>query len=450
MKIVYSAAINVASVVAVALAGVGATWVMARYLPVEQFGRVALVLAVVNAVGILEGLRPVVIFHAHSGELPWHGLYRDARRISRLTGAVVFAAAFVGGVVTERFGLSVWESLILAATTMLFFWVALYWAFLDADGDTAFTGAWRGVAWVAAYSAFAALAIVAAPFAAYLVVLLAMNVTLVGIYYVRLSRRRDLRVTSDPGRRVAWLYRQAVENIRLNISAVTIGVSDRLAIGAALGSAQVGLYSAPYEFATKPAALVRGLAQVLYPGAVRLSKEGGSIDAYWVRVSAPIVLLAISGCAIVVCLRDPLIALLLGPNFAGSADVFGILALSFWMVTFGYAANVYLNTYGDFVLQRRFYDWAAAVMLLGLLPAVYLAGIEGVACLYTLVRCVDFALGATIWRRAAVGCSPAWTAAMAGAIALTFVAAWMRTVAGALLGIAACSALLLQFLRRGR
>ena len=223
-----------------------------------------------------------------------------------------------------------------------------------------------------------------------------------------------------------------------------------MAIGAVLGNTQVGLYSAPYEFATKPAALVRGLAQVLYPGAVRLSKEGGSIDAYWVRVSAPLVLLAITGCAIVICLRDPLIALLLGPSYARSADVFGILVLSFWMVTFGYAANVYLNTKGDFVMQRRFYDWAAGCMLIGLLPAIYLAGIEGVACLYTLVRCVDLALGATIWRRAASGWSTTSTSAIAVAVVLTFVAAWTRTALATLIGIAACWWLVLQFLRRER
>jgi O-antigen/teichoic acid export membrane protein len=449
MKILRSAAINLLSVVVVALAGLASTWVMTRYLPVEQFGRVALVLAIVNAVGVLEGLRPVVILHAHSGEVSWHALYGDARRIALATGALVFAATLLGGLVIERFGLSVWESLIVACTMMLFFSVALYWAFLDADGEVAFTGAWRGALWVATYGAFAGLAWFGAPFAGYLLVLLAMNATLTMIYYVRLSRRRDLRGARPSGRGVAWLYRLAFENVRLNLSAVTIGVSDRLAIGATLGSSQAALYSAPYEFATKPVALVRSLAHVLYPGAVRLSKQIESIDGHWLRISAPIVLLSIAGCALVICFRDGFVTLLLGPKYVESADVFGILALSFWMVTFGYAANVYLNSHGDFVTQRRFYDWGAGAMLLGVLPAIHFGGIEGVACLYALVRCVDLALGILVWRRVAAGRGHAHAISVGAAVAVTFVAAWLQLTVVTLSALGASCILALRFMYRG-
>jgi O-antigen/teichoic acid export membrane protein len=446
MKILQSAAINLFSVVAVALAGVASTWIMARYLPVEQFGRIAVLLATVNAVGVLEGLRPVVILHAHSAEVPWHALYGDARRIALATSGLVFAVAFVAGVAIKHFGLSVWESLIVACTMMLFFSIALYWAFLDADGEAAFTGAWRGALWVVTYAVFAGLAWFGAPFMAYLLVLLAMNATLAAIYYNRLSRTRDLGGARPSGRGLAWLYRLAFENVRLNVSAVTIGVSDRLAIGATLGTTQAALYSAPYEFATKPVALVRSLAQVLYPGAVRLSKQIDSIDRHWVHITAPIVLLSITGCALVVCFRHGVVSLLLGQKYVDSADVFGILALSFWMVTFGYAANVYLNSHGDFVTQRRFYDLGAGAMLLGVLPAVHFGGIEGVACLYALVRCVDLALGVLVWRRAVPGRWHARATWVGVAVTVTFVAAWMQLTGVMLSAVGASWLLAVRFL----
>jgi O-antigen/teichoic acid export membrane protein len=229
---------------------------------------------------------------------------------------------------------------------------------------------------------------------------------------------------------------------------VTIGVSDRLAIGAMLGSSQAALYSAPYEFATKPIALVRSLAQVLYPGAVRL-KQVDSIDKDWFRITAPIVLLSIVGCTVDICFRHSLVTLMLGQKYLDSADVFGILALSFWMTTFGYAANVYLNAHGDFVTQRRFYDWAAGAMLLGVLPAVHFGGIEGVACLYALVRSVDLALGALVWRRVA---GPRWRVHaiwISVAVIATLIAAWMQLTTVVLSAGAASTVLVFRSLRRG-
>jgi O-antigen/teichoic acid export membrane protein len=449
MKIVQSAVINVLSVVAVALAGASATWVMARHLSVEQFGRVALVLAIVNAVGILEGLRPVVIFHAHRGEFTWAALYRSARRIAHITGGVVFALALLAGLSVERLGLTLWQTLIVATTMMLFFTLALYWAFLDADGHVAFTGALRGVMWVAVYCAFAWLAFTGASFTAYLLALLAMNVALGAIYYWRLSRDHDLHPPFEGDGRTGWLYRLALENVRLNVSAVTMGVSDRLAIGATLGSSQVALYSAPYEFATKPIAFIRGVAQVLYPSAVRLSKESGSIDAQWLRLTIPIVLLAASGCGLVVCVREELVVLLLGSKYIDSADVFGLLAMTFWVITFGYAANIYLNTHGDFQTQRRFYDWAAALMLVGLAPAVYLGGIEGVAALYLLVRSVDLLLGARVMRTA--GARTWWTARgafVAAAVLAGLVAAWCESLLATFAAFAVSWMLALPQVRR--
>jgi O-antigen/teichoic acid export membrane protein len=249
--------------------------------------------------------------------------------------------------------------------------------------------------------------------------------------------------------RAGWLYRLALENVRLNVSAVTMGVSDRLAIGATLGSSHVALYSAPYEFATKPIAFIRGLAQVLYPSAVRLSKESASIDAQWLRLTIPIVLLAASGCGFVVCVREELIGLLLGPKYSDSADVFGLLAMTFWVITFGYAANIYFNAHGDFRTQRRFYDWAAALMLVGLLPAVYLGGIEGVAGLYLLVRSVDLLLGAQVMRKA--GARTWWSARggfVAAAVFAGLAAAWCESLPATLAAFAVSWILALPQMRR--
>ncbi|HEX7115969.1 MAG TPA: oligosaccharide flippase family protein [Steroidobacter sp.] len=430
----------------IAVAGAGSTWVMARHMSVAQFGRVAFVLAVVNAVAVLDGLRRVVIFQANRGEVDWSTLYQSARRIAVLTGAAVFALVFATALLVPALQVSVLESLTIAATMALYFKMALFWAFLDADGHTAYTGAWRGVLWIGTYGAFACFALLRAPFIAYLSALLCMNIALIAVYYLRLGREHRLSSAPAQSVRIGWLYRLALDNIRFNVSAVIMGVADRLAIGGVLGSGQVALYSAPYEFATKPVALVRAIAQVLYPRAVTLSDSQVALSKEWLRLSAPIVALAITSSVIVIYFRTPLVLALLGPKYLVSADIFGVIAMAFWMVTLGYAANVYLNANGDFVTQRRWYGWAAAIMVSGLYPILHWWGIVGAACLYTFVRGVDLVLGILVLR--AVRPQLVFAASLTLAAAFVSLAgAWIHSPMLTLIGLASLWTLIWRALR---
>lgn len=427
MKLIGSAIVNTVSVAGTALAGVLATAVMARHMSVSDFGRVSILLVAFNGMAVFEGMRPVIIYMVARDETPQAALYASAMRIARALGLAAALLVLAALLSIGSFHLTLPDAALVAVAVSLFFPVATLWGFLDGRAETAFTGAVRATAWIATYGAFALLAIASAPVYAYALSLLAMNAALFVAYAMRWSSVRSpapARVLpdSDLSRR---LGRLAIENVALNGSAVTIGVADRLVVGAALGPAAAGAYSAASEFATKPIAFVRALAQVLSPAAARAATQPGGLEADWLRTTLFAGGVALSGCAAVVLFRAELVTFLLGPKYAAVADVFGVLALSFWMVVLGYGANVYLNAHGDFRTQRVHYAWAAAALVVALYPAIRLSGLIGAAAVYALTRSVDLVLALRVSRDAAPRLWGIRGALLAVTAAATLSASWV-------------------------
>jgi PST family polysaccharide transporter len=397
MRLIHSAAVNVLAVALTAIAGVLAIGALARLLSVEEFGRIAILLAVANAIAIFEGLRPVVVYEVANSRLSWDALFLAARRITFVTAGLLGLAAFIvtGGV--SAIGFSWIESLVAGFMVCAFFGAVFFWSFLDADGETAFSGGVRGLAWICLYASFVLLAMLGSSFSSYLVALTVMNAVLAVVYRQRLLGRHvlpDWRSVSPDA--VALLLRPALQNVATNVSAVTISISDRLVIGTMLGAGPAGLYSGASEFATKPTALLRAVAQVLYPRAALLATQPPMLDRAWRLLTTFAVLLAFSGTTVVILLREALVTILLGDRYAPAAGVFAILCAAFTMSVMGYAAVIYLNARGDFTTQRRLYGIAAVAMLFALIVVTPRWGVEGVAWTYFAARSVDVVMYAMI------------------------------------------------------
>lgn len=387
-----SAAINIAAVVCSAVAGVVATSVLARNLPVEDFGRISILIAALNAVAIFEGLRPVVIVETARARFSFPVLYLAARRILfsiALTIGIVFATA---SLLVPGLYLGAVNTMLLVAAVLAFFVAVLEWAFLDARGETAFTGMARAGVWTLTFAALAIESFFSPAFEWYVFTLAAMNFGLALVLHRRLDARSSIgRRKVDPAV-VRQLIRPMLENIATNISSVTINVTDRLVVGATLGAAAAGRYAGQQEFATKPAALVRAFTQVLLPTAAKISSDLPRLGRLWFGTTG--VILAMSSIAAIVSVvwRETIVAWLLGDSFVPYADIFGVLISAFPLTLTGYFSVVCLNACGDFVSQRRWYAAAAAVLLVAVYPVARLQGILGVAVLFLIVRCVDLIL----------------------------------------------------------
>lgn len=415
---------------------------MARQLPIDELGRVLLLVAAANAFAIFEGLRPVVIVRVARSPADWSALFAASARVNLMMAAltlVVLVAARLSKLGAALPDGAFWA---LGASVPAFFTMMQFWSFLDAAADTVFTGMARGLGWTALYGSFAGLAVLGAGIREYAIALLAMHVVLALVFRHRLKRVRQSAVPQAPATPVPMraLLGPALNNVAFNVSAVTINLIDRAVVGATLGAAAAGRYAGPAELALRANGLVRAAVQVVLPWAARQSDRPGHREGLWLSATSLLLVVAGTACAIVLGMRDAVSLLLLGEAFRDAGDLLGLFSISVVTSVLGYACIVYLNAQGDFRTQRRLYSGAAVALVLGLLAAVRSGDLVVVAGTFLAARCADLLLVALVLRQ----CRPrdaahflalgvlvmaqlllGWNERLPLAIALTVVDSWL-------------------------
>lgn len=433
-----SASLNVLASVGSAVAGLFATGLMARSLPVDDFGRVMLMVTATNAFAIFEGLRPVVIFRVARRDGDPSALFRATGRVNALMAGVTLACLVIAAIAGARTGLPGAAWLALAATVLVFFGVMQYWSFLDAEDDTIFTGLSRGVAWMLLYSTFAGLAAAQAGVAAFAVALLAMNLGLLLALRTRFVwlglAARYRQPGADIG--VRELLRPAIDNILFNLSAVTINLADRAAVGYGMGAARAGLYAGPSELMLRAGGLIRAAMQVVLPWAARQSEADGHRQRLWLAATTGALVTAGGLCVVVLATRGDLTALLLGERFRQTADLLGLFGIGVLVSALGYTSIAYLNARGDFRTQRRYYGWSALVLVIGVALAARSGELLPVALAFLLARGVDLLLVARVLKECAAADRRRFGVTGA-ALTAALVAAWFDAPFAALLGLLA-------------
>ncbi|HRI91230.1 MAG TPA: hypothetical protein PLS93_06205 [Accumulibacter sp.] len=437
-RLAASASINVAVSVMAAVAGLLATGIMARELPVDQFGRVLLLLTAVNAIAIFEGLRPVVIFRVAARVGDPSALFKAAYRVNTaMAGVALFCVAMAAWLIhLDQIGAIFWIA--FAFTVAAFFVVVQYWSFLDAESDTVFTGIARGCNWILVYALFCALALLQAELSWFAAVMLVATLALAVALRWRFIRLglNGRYVTGAASLPLSELLRSVANNIAFNVSAVTINVADRGVIAALMGAGPAGAYSGPSELALRAGGLVRAAMQVVLPWAARQSNEPGQRQRIWLVAMNFIGVAAASSTLPLILFRDQLAVLLLGTAFSEVGDLLGLFALGVIVSTVGYAAIAYLNARGDFNTQRRLYAWSAAALIVAATLAAYYGSLTLVATAFLLARSVDLVIAVKVLRECESADRRALIA-MGIAYAAAVVAAWAgQAVLAALAGAA--------------
>jgi O-antigen/teichoic acid export membrane protein len=384
-----SVAVNVGAAVVAALTGFLSTILMARWMRMDDFGFIMVLLLAFNAVAVLDGLRPVVVFESAQRKSGQQEILRTAMRIGIFLAMMVGVGAAAVCVVFAFNRLGLIGTALFAVSLALYFPMSVYWGLLDAAGRTGFTGVARSSVWAGVFSLFTALAWADAPLSAYAAVLTGMNGTLLAIFWREACRLPPPTKTIVAGDSLLRRFlRQASNAVVFNLSAFVLGSIDRAALASTGGITAVGLYSGAYEIATKPSALFRVVSLVLFPEAARKHAGGTDFALAWIRGTVAAFWALCAAAAVAVSFRSELLVLILGTKFVEAADAFGLLMIGFSFVILGYACAVMLNARGNFALQRNCYGVAAVAMALAAWPFASI-GLVGVASLYMLSRLVD-------------------------------------------------------------
>jgi O-antigen/teichoic acid export membrane protein len=379
-----------AATIGLALVVFVSTLVLARTLPVAEFGRISLLLLLFSLTSVFDAVRPVTIYFVNRYPADRQAVYTATFAANVVIGITLGSLITAAAALTENEVLGAGELLCLSGAFVLFFVQSAFWGWADAHRFVARTSLTRAALMAFVYSAFVLLAWLNVRGVAYAAVLLLVSAIGCLAYWL-ICRTGGLIVSfRRPSRElVLTIGREIRRYMRFNLATLVLATVDRLAVAMQAGPHALGLYSAHFEFATKPIALARSVQGILNPHLTKAAADRLDIYPIWGRLTKLVFFVVSLGAWFSVTFRESLVAAVLGQSYSPSADVFGILILAQCFVVLGYACALLLNPVGDFRLQERYYIVAAAGMAILILPAAALAGITGVAVVYLSVRTVD-------------------------------------------------------------
>jgi O-antigen/teichoic acid export membrane protein len=381
---------GVGASIILALAAAFSTVALARFLTIEQFGKVSVLLLAFNLTSTFDAVRPVTIYFAN----------RFSNQPQQTFASIFWINAGIGGILSSLLTLAAFiapqnifqrfELLCLAGVYMLFFLQSAYWGWADAHGLVARTAMIRALGMMLVYVAFVAFAAVGMEDNKYVLILVVATASMLGGLAWICHSRNLVRVVVRPDpiimRAIATEVRRCMQ---FNLATLVLATVDRMAISFHGGPRSLGLYSGNFDLATKPMALARAVQSALNPHitrAVASKSEVFEVFAYGTKAVFGLTSLTVWGALL---LREPLTHLLLGPGYDGYQDVFAAVILAQCFVLLGYASALLLNSIGDFRLQKTYYLIAASVMIVIAFPAAQVMGAIGVAVAYLIVRTVD-------------------------------------------------------------
>lgn len=147
-----------------------------------------------------------------------------------------------------------------------------------------------------------------------------------------------------PGARAAFSFGGAV--FVTNIVNWLLNNIDRIVIGRVLNAQSVGLYTAGYNLATLPnALLLNTLQSVLFASSARLQSDRERLAAGYRQIFSAVWVLLLPAFVFLACLAPALVALLYGPRWSDSAHVLSVLFLAMpAFIVWGLSTPVLWNT----------------------------------------------------------------------------------------------------------
>ncbi len=409
----------------VGLVGLACLPVLARNLGPAGYGRLSLFVLALGLLSNLDPVRPVLV-----RELARDRATGDLRPLA-LAGALVLAPLALG------VGLFAFTPLVaagLAAAVALHALASPPYAALAACGRVGTAGAVRNGFWT-----LALLLVLAASFHplgrhAWVVAFAGANLAIL------VALRRLAPPTSAPPapRRSAFAllarHRAACTDVALFAlaSAVVVGV-DRVLLQRHVDEETFGRYAAQVDVVVKINIVSTALGTILLPALSRVLAEQGHAEAArrFVRASSWIALAYFAALACAIAFHEELVALLLGPRFAGASDVMVLVLVAVFVHLFGFLITPWQRACGDWRTHRRAYFVAAVVCASVAVAAIPSYGVRGALAAYLCGRLAELALVVVEVRRLDASVLPRWRVAALAAMVLALVGLGAHELSGA-------------------
>lgn len=375
---------------------------VARRLGLEALGQYTLLMAVLNIGQVLTEMGLPLL------------LVRDLARRSDLRRALLRQALFIQGTaaLVTAVGLVALTALLPAASPLrpALWWIGASWPMYAAlsAGETLFQAAERmelvlGVE--GAINLLTALASIGVLWQQGTVVHLAAVVALAQVVSVMLAgwlvmRERLLAEPQIPAAAGALgLARQALPFLGLSLADVLLQRLDIVLVGLVGGATAAGLYSAAYNLLRVAVKLMQSFWRALYPTLSRLSAQTPArYHQLMARSLRYGLLICIGAAAAGMAVADPLLALLYGAEFPGSAPV---LRIALWIMPLFFVESALVNR---LLVQQRPHAalllTTAHVAALALLlpPGVWLGAAVGAAWAALVAQAVGTLIGLALLR----------------------------------------------------
>lgn len=416
----------------VALVGLASLPVLVRNLGAAQFGAFSLFLTLLGCIAYQDFLRPLLIRERAVERTPEERADLDA-----LSRVLPFALAPLALVLAWPFCGALAAS-VLSGCVLLHVLASPDYARLALDGRAAFASTVRNLAWASATGIACAASFAATSPLVWLTPFLAANAA-IALVFARAHGRGELartfeRPPREPrslatdlsgARRAFARHRGAIGDLLgFNAAAAITACADRALLVLCVPAAAFGAYTAAVELAFKLDLAGSTLAALLQPALTRrLQREPDEeVAASFVRVGG--IVLAGLACVVAatIALSGPLVALVLGPELAGSRSMFAFALVGTFVHMLGFLITPWQRARGDFASPRRAYYVSAACAVGVGLVAIPICGAQGALWALLASRAGDVVLVAGEARRLPASVLPRWKLALLAGITTALVA----------------------------
>ncbi len=409
---------------AAALLGIASLPVLARALGPAEYGRLSLFLTLLGVVTYQDFLRPLLV-------RALAGAQRDDASLRALSTCVSWFLA-AGAASAGILLFPGWVAALFAVAVLAHGLASLDYARIALQGRVARAALVRNLAWGLAVVAAACiasrdgstdLALVAAPFCAANLAILAVYRGLAG---GAPSGGWSAHTLRDARR--AWTeHRGAILGlVGFGLANALVVSADRVVAERFLDARDFGLYAGCADLASKLTIVGTALGTVLYPSFARSSDGSDAESRRFVAISSRVLLAWAAVLAVLVASSGLLVELVLGADYAAGAWICAVLFAAAFVHMLGFLVTPWQRARGEFAAQTRSYAIAGVAMVAvgwALVPVLGIAGAVSCACtarLAEIALCVREAR--SLPRRILTHRHVAALGALAGGLAL--LAAW--------------------------
>jgi lipopolysaccharide exporter len=194
---------------------------------------------------------------------------------------------------------------------------------------------------------------------------------------------------------------------------------DYVAIGWALGSTKVGLYSMAFRLSELPYyAIADPVAEVTFPGFARMHTRGEAVERAFLRILQTVALASVPFGLVLAATAEPFTELVLGERWLGMVGALEVLGIWGSLRPLQTMSGWLLNSVGHSRLVGKLSLGVNVLQVPAVVVAVVLADIEAVA--WTMLAGLLVFLGTLVWsvrQRLGIGARAQWGAVRAAVAA---------------------------------